>query len=264
MSAAIQLRTLRSIDRDEPSQKEVACIDPDKPFPHNISIIMDGNGRWAVSQGLPRMEGHRKGADALRRVTEAAAELGVKQLTVYAWSTENWKRRAEEEVTGILTLMRFYLKSELKELVKNNVRFRVIGDYKAFPADIFKLLNDTIETTRTNTGLTLCMALNYGGRPEILKACKEIAQEVRDGRLDVDAIDDATFSGHLWTEGMADPDLFIRTSGERRLSNFLLWQLSYSEMIFEDKHWPDFDKDTLVDAILEFQSRERRYGGHGK
>lgn len=237
------------------------AIDITKPVPQHIAIIMDGNGRWATARGLPRVEGHRRGAEALKKTAREAAQVGVRFLTVFAFSSENWKR-SKEEVDNLLRLMRFYLKRELNDMVKENVKFRVIGDYHAFPKDIVKLLDNTIEKTRNNTGLTLCMALNYGGRMDIMRAAQQFAQKCVEGECQPQDLTEEYFATMLYSHEIPDPDLFIRTSGELRVSNFLLWQLSYAEFVFVDIHWPDFDREYLHQAICEFQNRERRFGGH--
>lgn len=228
-------------------------------IPQHVAIIMDGNGRWAKQRGLPRVEGHRRGADTLKKMTRTAHELGIRYLTVFAFSSENW-RRGEEEVNNLLKLMRYYLKRELKDLVKENVRFRVIGNYHQFPKDIADMIECTIAQTADNTGITLCLALNYGGRQDIVQAMQAIAADCVHGNLSTFDIDEHVVRSYLFTRDMPDPDLLIRTSGELRLSNFMLWQLSYSEFYFTDCHWPDFAEQDLQDAIASYQRRQRRFG----
>ncbi len=227
--------------------------------PRHIAIIMDGNGRWARARMLPRVAGHRRGADAVRRSVEACIDLGVGYLTLYAFSSENWKRPTEE-VDDLMGLLRHYLKQELRDLHKNGVRVRFIGVRDRLAADIIDLIQEAEALTRDNRNLTLVIAINYGGQAEIAAAARAIAEAVAAGALAPEAIDETVFARHLDTHDMPDPDLIIRTSGEKRLSNFLLWQAAYSEFIFTDVYWPDFDKATLAAAIEEYHCRERRYG----
>lgn len=228
-------------------------------IPAHIAIIMDGNGRWAKSRGLPRAEGHRRGAEAVRRIVETASDLGISYLTLFGFSSENWKR-PEREVEDLMLLLRLYLRSEIAEMHKNNVRFRMIGDRSALPKTVVELIDHAESTTAANTGLTLVLALSYGGRQEIVSAVKRLCQNVVDGAIELEAIDDAAFESCLLTNAVPDPDLVIRTSGELRVSNFLLWQIAYSEFVFLDVLWPDFGDAELQQAIAEYQSRERRYG----
>ncbi|MCE2482312.1 MAG: isoprenyl transferase [Alphaproteobacteria bacterium] len=230
--------------------------------PTHIAVIMDGNGRWAAARGLPRIAGHQRGAAAVRVAVEACRELGVSYLTLYAFSSENWKR-PPAEIDDLMRLLRLYLRRELAELDANGVRVRFIGQRAPLPPDIVDLIAHAEARTRGNEALTLVVALNYGGRDEIVRACRSLAAEVAAGRLAADRIDIGLFSRHLETCGIPDPDLIIRTSGEQRLSNFLLWQAAYSEFVFVDTHWPDFNRETLEDAVLEFHRRERRYGAVG-
>ena len=230
--------------------------------PTHIALIMDGNGRWAAARRLPRIAGHQRGADAVRVAVEACRELGVAYLTLYAFSSENWKR-PPSEIDDLMRLLRLYLRRELAELDANGVRLRFIGKRAPLPPDIVELIAHAEARTRGNEALTLVVALNYGGRDEIVGACRSLAAEVGAGRLTADRIDSGLFSRHLETYGIPDPDLIIRTSGEQRLSNFLLWQAAYSELVFVDTHWPDFCRQTLEDAVLEFHRRERRYGAVG-
>lgn len=229
------------------------------PLGH-VAIIMDGNGRWARARGLPRVAGHRRGAEAVRHVVEACREIGIPFLTLYAFSSENWKR-PPTEVDDLMGLLRHYLRRELNDLHKNNVRVRFIGNWRALAKDIVTLIEMAIERTADNSGLTFVIAINYGSRNEVLDAAKQIAVDVNAGKLAMDEVDEERFSDYLHTRDIPDPDLIIRTSGEQRLSNFLLWQAAYAELIFMDQMWPDFNKDSLLSAIGEYRRRERRYGG---
>ncbi len=229
------------------------------PPPQHIAIIMDGNGRWAKARGLPRVAGHQRGVDALRGVVEAGQEMGIDYLTLYAFSSENWKR-PPTEVDDLMGLLRLYLRRELRDLHRNGVRIRFIGEWRQLATDIVKLIEDAERTTVDNTGLTLVIAVNYGSHSEIVEASRRIAVAVSDGRMSADDIDEATFATHLHTDGIPDPDLVIRTSGEQRLSNFLLWQACYAELVFMDVLWPDFNKRSLEQAVDEYHRRERRYG----
>ena len=228
--------------------------------PRHVAIIMDGNGRWAEARGLPRFAGHTAGVEAVRRTTRAAIELGIQYLTIYSFSTENWSR-PETEVTFLMGLMRRYIRSDLAELHKNGVRIRLIGERDRIDADLLALMDEAIELTGANTALTLVIAFNYGARGEIAKAARHLAQKVADGRIGIDAITTEALSAALDTSDLPDPDLLIRTSGEERLSNFLLWQLAYAEFLFLDVLWPDFDKAQLERALQEFRTRDRRFGG---
>ncbi len=230
--------------------------------PAHVAIIMDGNGRWAAARGLPRFEGHRRGVEALRRTVRAAIDLGVSWLTVYSFSSENWARPADE-VGGLMSLLRLFIRNDLADLHANNVRVRVIGDRAGLPPDIAPLIVEAEETTRANTGLTLMVAFNYGGRQEIVAVARALAAEAAAGRLDPQAIDERMFAARLWTQDAPDPDLVIRTSGEERLSNFLPWQAAYSEFVFTPILWPDFDGHALKQALDAFARRERRFGGVG-
>ncbi len=231
----------------------------DKPLPQHIAVIMDGNGRWAHARGKPRTAGHRQGAEAVRRVVERVGELGVPYLTVFGFSAENWKRPASE-IDDLMWLLRRYLQSEVAELHKNDVRFQVIGERARLSHDLQRLLGDSEKATSQNRGLTFTLALNYGGRQDIVEAARRLSREVASGALDAEEIDCARFAGALSTAGMPDPDMLIRTSGEQRISNFLLWQCAYAEMVFLDKLWPDMAKDDISQAVQEYQRRERRYG----
>jgi undecaprenyl diphosphate synthase len=230
--------------------------------PAHVAIIMDGNGRWARARGLTRTAGHKRGAEATRAVVSGALDLGVAYLTLYGFSSENWKR-PPAEVDDLMGLLRLYLRGEIAELHKNGVRLRVIGDRNRFAPDIVSLIENAEAQTRDNTALTLTMALSYGGRSEITAAAREIAEDVAAGRIRAEEVSEETFADHLATAGIPDPDLVIRTSGEKRLSNFLLWQTAYAELVFTERLWPDFTKQDLEDAIREFHRRERRYGACG-
>ena len=227
--------------------------------PTHIAIIMDGNGRWAQARGLPRIAGHRQGAEAVRRSVEACRELGVSYLTLFAFSSENWKRPATE-VDDLMGLLRLYLRREIAELAKNDVRLKIIGDRSKLSDDIRALIDEGESSTRQNARLTLTIAISYGAQAEIVHAARMIAAAHKRGELDLENLDEAAFSRFLYTEDMPDPDLIIRTSGEQRLSNFMLWQSAYAELLFMDLYWPDFDKQCLVRAINSFSARDRRYG----
>jgi undecaprenyl diphosphate synthase len=227
--------------------------------PRHIAIIMDGNGRWAQARGLPRIAGHRRGAEAVRRTVTAAGELGIPYLTLFGFSSENWKRPLEE-VDDLMGLLRHYLRGEIAELHRNGVRLRVIGDRARLAPDIVTLIANAEALTRGNSGVNLTIALSYGGRAEIVAAVRALAGKAADGTLTPDGIDETSISQHLFTAEIPDPDLLIRTSGEQRISNFLLWQCAYSELIFTKTLWPDFGRGDLERAIEDFGGRERRYG----
>lgn len=229
-------------------------------IPAHVAVIMDGNGRWAQSRNLPRMAGHNAGMIAMKEIVKASSILGVKHLTVYAFSTENWKR-SMDEISGIFKLLILYVEKELKELHENNVKVKILGDYEKLPPEAVKSLERTLETTKDNTGLQFNIALNYGGRDEILRSVKSLAKEIEAGRLTADEITEEMVADHLYTAGIPDPDMIIRTSGEMRLSNYLLWQCAYSEFIFTDVLWPDFTREEYEKAIEIFQNRKRRFGG---
>lgn len=236
-----------------PSQQEI------NPPPVHIAIILDGNRRWAQLRGLPCTVGHKKGADAVHRVVEGAFELGISYLTLYGFSSENWKRPASE-VGDLMQLLRHYLRHEIEEFHSRGVRLQVIGERDGLPTDIVDLIHDAEQRTMDNTALYLTVALNYGGRQEIATAARRLVTKALDKDIDPAAIDEETFASYLTTVGIPDPDLVIRTGGEMRLSNFLLWQSAYAELVFMDTLWPDFTKRELEDAIDEFCRRERRYG----
>jgi undecaprenyl diphosphate synthase len=228
--------------------------------PHHVAIIMDGNGRWAKARGLPRVAGHRRGADAVRRVVRGAGELGIPVLTLFAFSTENWTRPADE-VNDLMGLLRHYLRNELDELRKNGARLRVIGNRDGLAPDIVRDIAEAEDVTRANGRIDVNICVNYGARDEILQATRNLARQVAAGELAADGIDEDRFARELLTAGVPDPDLVIRTSGEQRISNFLLWQCAYAELVFVDTLWPDFGREHLELAIAEFRRRERRYGG---
>ncbi len=228
--------------------------------PRHVAIIMDGNGRWASKRGLPRIAGHRAGAKAIRETIAASIELGVEVLTIYSFSSENWNR-SSDEVSGLMTLFVEVLNKELKNLQKMNVRVQVAGRLDGLPDATADAFENCVRRTAENTALTLVVALNYGGRQEIVDAVRALVKDVGDGHLSPEMIDETTIAAHLYTAGLPDPDLVIRTSGEIRISNFLLWQIAYSEIVVIDTLWPDFDRVSLLEAILEFQTRNRRFGG---
>ena len=231
-----------------------------RTVPRHVAIIMDGNGRWAQQRGLPRVAGHRAGAEAVRRALQAAADHGVEVLTLYAFSSENWRRSAEE-ITDLTSLMRFYLERELKTLEKEKVRLKLIGDYSAFGPDLVERLERAVERTARNSRLTLVVALNYGSRAEIAEAARKLAAKVAAGEMEAGDLDDTSIGQELQTHDLPELDLLIRTSGEVRLSNFLLWQAAYAELLFLDTLWPDFDEQAFVGALDRFASRQRRFGG---
>ena len=227
--------------------------------PFHVAIIMDGNGRWAKGRGLPRTMGHRAGMEAVRRTIRSARELSVSHLTLYSFSSENWSRPSGE-INELMRLLRFYLRSELATLHKEGIRVRIIGERKRLPDDVVKMIVHAEDLTQDNKELTLTLALSYGGRQEITAAARGLAKAVERGQLQADAIDEHVLQSFLFTGGMPDPDLVIRTSGEKRISNFLLWQSAYAEFVFMDVLWPDFAGSHLLEAITEYQRRERRYG----
>ncbi|MHA6719363.1 isoprenyl transferase [Sphingomonas sp. RS6] len=230
------------------------------PPPRHVAIIMDGNGRWAKKRLMPRIAGHRQGVEAVRRVSRAARSLGIEVLTLYAFSSENW-RRPEDEVRDLMGLLRHFLASELDELIAEGVRLRVIGDWRRLSPDLVAMIDAAVARTGDNPGPTLVIALNYGAQAEIVAAARRLAARASAGEIDPVAIDDAAFENELETTGLPPLDLLIRTSGEQRLSNFLLWQAAYAELLFVDTLWPDFDERTLSDAVAQFGRRQRRFGG---
>jgi undecaprenyl diphosphate synthase len=235
------------------------ALPPPRPSPRHIAIIMDGNGRWAQARGLPRIAGHRRGAEALRRTLIAASELGIPYLTLFGFSSENWKRPLGE-VDDLMGLLRHYLRGEIAELHRNGVRLRVIGEIGRLSADLVTLIANAEALTRDNRAINLTVALSYGGRAEIVAAARAIALKVAEGSLSLEAVDEDLIAGHLFTADLPDPDLLIRTSGEQRISNFLLWQCAYAELVFTKTLWPDFGRGDLEQAIADYCGRERRYG----
>ncbi|HEY5215744.1 MAG TPA: isoprenyl transferase [Pseudolabrys sp.] len=233
---------------------------PSFEVPRHVAIIMDGNGRWAAARGLPRVEGHRRGVEALRRTIRAAGDIGIQVITIFSFSAENWSRPAAE-IGELMGLLRRFIRNDLADLHKSNVRVRIIGEREGLDPDIARLLSDAEELTRANSGLTLVVAFNYGARQEIARAARRIAEQVAQGVLKAADVTVETVGGFLDAPDLPDPDLIIRTSGEQRLSNFLLWQSAYSELVFVPTFWPDFDRATLEAAIREYQQRERRFGG---
>ena len=229
-------------------------------IPRHVAIIMDGNGRWAEKRGLPRVAGHRAGAESMRAVLRAAAKRGVEVLTVYAFSSENW-RRSESEISELTMLMRYYLDRELAAFEKEGVQPRIIGDFSAFGPDLTRRLEQAMARTAGNQRITLAVALNYGARAELAEAARNLATQARDGVLDPRSIDEEKISGALQTSGLPELDLMIRTSGEVRLSNFLLWQAAYAELLFTDVLWPDFGEDAFDEALAQYSARQRRFGG---
>jgi undecaprenyl diphosphate synthase len=242
-------------------QKKTYANKPDLAgVPYHVAVIMDGNGRWAKKRGLPRIAGHRAGMESVKEITTAADDIGVQILTLYAFSTENWKR-PEQEVDFLMRLPQEFLLLELETLMKNNVRIRILGDLDALPSHTQTSINAACEKTKNNTGMVLNIALNYGSRTEILDAIRSIAKDVKAGLLDPESIDESAINSRLMTQGIPDPDLLIRTSGELRLSNFLLWQCAYTELWFTDIFWPDFKREHFYEAIRAYQKRGRRFGG---
>jgi undecaprenyl diphosphate synthase len=233
---------------------------PWQKMPRHIAIIMDGNGRWAQQRGLPRIEGHRNGSTAVRSTITEAASLYIECLTLYSFSTENWKRPAAE-VDALMKLYEHYLIHERPTIMNNNIKVRHLGDEHLLPDDMLRELRETVRLSRDNTGMTLCLALNYSGRSELLRAIQRVADECRAGELDPQQIDEALFSSYLDTKDLPDPDLLIRTASEKRISNFLLWQISYAELYVTDVFWPDFGSEILHEAIREYSRRNRRFGG---
>ncbi len=228
-------------------------------LPKHIAIIMDGNGRWAKKRGLPRVMGHKAGMDAIKKAVRACSDLGIGILTIYAFSTENWKR-PQDEVGYLMNLLVEYMRKEINELHNNKVRIKILGETDILPEQTRKEIAEAVRLTANNIGLQFNIALNYGGRAEIVSACRKLFEDIEDGSVDKSSVDEALFRDYLYTGNDADPDFIIRTSGEQRLSNFLLWQGAYSELIFVDQLWPDFDEKVLYEAIIEYQGRDRRFG----
>ena len=258
MSRPTDIESLTSGEElpNQPTPLEI----PTERRPRHIAVIMDGNGRWAQRQNQPRIVGHENGAASVRTVTEECARLGIGQLTLYCLSSENWKRPAEE-LDFLMHLLQEYLIQERESLLENNIQLKMIGRRDRLPADVLQEIDRSLALTANNSGLTLCLAINYGSRGEIVDAIRQIATEVQAGQLEIDQIEEATVSEHLYTQGMADPDLLIRTAGEMRISNYLLWQISYAELWITEKLWPEFGIAELHQAIRNFASRDRRYGG---
>lgn len=247
----------KAMSEGAPSER-AEPVRPDTP--RHVAIIMDGNGRWAAARGLPRGEGHRRGVEALRRVVRASHELGIAYLTIFSFSSENWSRPASE-IGDLFGLLRRFIRNDLASLHRDGVRVRVIGEREGLDADIRNLLAEAEDLTRANTKLTLVVAFNYGSRQEIARAARRLAVEVSEGRRAADSINENSLAQYLDAPDIPDPDLIIRTSGEQRLSNFLMWQAAYSELVFVPIHWPDFDRAALEGAIAEYARRERRFGG---
>ena len=240
--------------------EKLALSADDKPAARHIAIIMDGNGRWAAERGLPRAEGHRQGVESVRRTVEAAIELGVTHLTLFSFSSENWNR-PKQEINDLFGLLRRFIRRDLADLHKHGVKIRVIGAREGLDVDLLHMIDDAIELTKDNTALNLTIAFNYGARDEIARAARGVAQAIASGLLAPTEVTEQRFASYLDTAALPDPDLLIRTSGEQRLSNFLLWQLAYAEFVFVDVYWPDFSREQLEAAIAEYQRRSRRFGG---
>lgn len=228
-------------------------------IPQHVAIIMDGNGRWARQQSLSRLAGHKRGSEVAREIVTAASHIGISFLTLYAFSSENW-RRDPNEVSGLMSLLQHYLEAEAEEFHKEGVRLKVIGERELLPNTILRLVEEVEELTKANKTITLQMAISYGSRAEIVNAVREISQKIRDRRLDPEKITEQVVEQHLYTAGVPDPDLLIRTSGEQRISNYLLWQVAYTELVFVPKFWPDFTPEDFMEALLTYQNRERRFG----
>ncbi len=240
---------------------DIPSLQPES-LPRHIAIIMDGNGRWARKRSLNRIRGHREGAESVRDIVRACREMGIEVLTLYAFSTENWQR-PRHEISALMSLLKGFLRSELAEMMENGIRLNAIGQTERFPADVVKVLQEVMDMTRKNPGMLLNLALSYGGRDEIVAAARKIAAEVVAGRLQAEEITEAVFSSYLYTQGMPEPDLLIRTSGEMRISNFLLWQIAYTEIYVTSTLWPDFRREELIHIVHEYQKRERRFGVTG-
>lgn len=236
--------------------------DPPPPAPKHVAIIMDGNGRWAKKRSLNRIRGHREGAESVRNIVRACREIGIEVLTLYAFSTENWQR-PRQEISALMSLLKGFLRSELAEMMENGIRLNTIGQIERFPDHVLTVLRQVMDETRKNSGMILNLALSYGGRDEIVAAARKVVAEVQAGRLQAEEITKEVFSKYLYTEGMPDPDLLIRTSGEMRISNFLLWQIAYTEIYVTDTLWPDFRREELIQILHDYQKRERRFGVTG-
>lgn len=242
-----------------PFFKKKAKVQTLENVPEHVAFIMDGNGRWAKKRGMPRLYGHNAGTETLKKIVKESKRLGVKYITFYAFSTENWKR-PEDEVSGLMQILVKFIHSEIEEIHDNNVKIEILGDIERLPNLAKEAVNFALERTKDNDGLYFNIALNYGSRNEIVTAVKEIAAKAASGEVEIEAIDETLISNHLYTKGMPDPDLMIRTSGEKRLSNFLLWQLAYSEFLFLDLFWPDFNETAYYEALLAYDQRQRRFG----
>jgi undecaprenyl diphosphate synthase len=236
-----------------------AGLDPAR-LPRHVAVIMDGNGRWAQQRGLPRIEGHRRGVNAVRAIIEESCRLGIEQLTLYCLSTENWKR-PQHEIEFLMALLHQYLLAEREEIMRENIRFTTIGRRQELPASVLAEIDENIRVSQGNTGMTLCLAINYSGRAEMVDAVRGLAEQVKQGKLNPDDIDENAITEALYTQGMPDPDLLIRTAAEMRVSNFLLWQISYAELWVTPTCWPDFDAATLREGLRDYAKRERRFGG---
>jgi len=242
----------------KPGEQKPSAQDA-KPLPAHVAIIMDGNGRWARKRLLNRVKGHERGTETVRTIVRASREIGIRYLTLYAFSTENWQR-PKAEVTALMTLLKTFLKSEKQEMLDQNIRLNTIGDTAKLPDGVRGILQETMAATAENTGLTLTLALSYGGRTEIVNMVRKLAADAGSGKIDPDAISEQMIAGALTTGGIPDPDLMIRTSGELRISNFLLWQLAYTELFFTDTLWPDFSRDEFEQILEAYRKRDRRYG----
>jgi undecaprenyl diphosphate synthase len=239
---------------------EILSDIPRVRWPRHIAVIMDGNGRWAQRRALPRIEGHRRGVASVRRTTEECARLGIEQLTLYCLSSENWKR-PQTEIDFLMHLLEQYMIEERSTIMRNDLRVRMLGRRRGIPEHVLRELDKTVEMSESNRGMRLNLAINYGGRAELVDVARTIAREVARGRLQVSEIDESTLAAHLYTAGLDDPDLLVRTAGEMRISNFLLWQISYAEIWVTEKFWPDFDERTLHEAMRDFAMRNRKFGG---
>jgi len=257
---SVKIKRRRSLNSNTPSVVGTD-LNPEK-IPSHVAIIMDGNGRWAKKRLLNRIKGHEKGSETVRTIVRTCREIGIPILTLYAFSTENWQR-PKSEVTALMSLLKKFLESEKTEMLDNNIRLNAIGQIERLPEDVRQTLHKTMDLTKNNDGLRLNLALSYGGRSEILRMVKQIAKKVKEGHIDLDSITSELVSEHLYTGDMPDPDLLIRTSGEVRISNFLLWQIAYTEIYITDTLWPDFGKDEFVQILKDYQGRERRFGRTG-
>jgi undecaprenyl diphosphate synthase len=253
------LTALSGFNSETLERLAAAGLDP-RRMPRHVAVIMDGNGRWAGQQGLPRIEGHRRGVQSVRATVEECCRLGIGQLTLYCLSTENWKR-PQQELDFLMALLRHYLVEERAEIMEQNIRFTTIGRREGLPTAVLLEMDESVRLSEQNSGMVLCLAINYSGRAEIVDAVRALAQEVRRGVLDPDDIDETIVNEALYTAGAADPDLLIRTAGEMRVSNFLLWQISYAELWVTQKCWPEFDRSCLHEALRDYASRDRRFGG---